>query len=458
VDPDVLLIVCDTARADAFAPWGGPVPTPTMARLAREGVVYDRAISPAPWTLPSHGSLFTGLLPTEHGIVGDRLAWSGSGPAGPAPLTRAFRGHWLPEAMAERGYRTFGVSCNPWIGPWGGFDRGFDTFADVLPRPAAAATAGRVRRLVGRIRSLARGGGHGGPAALSAVHEALRAPDPRPVFGFVNLMEVHSPYDPPRALHPAPFDPRLRYRQLLQMGRFRTRTDASYVAAVRSLYFAAAREEDRIVGAIVGAVAARDRPAIVVIVSDHGENLGDHGLWGHHSSMHETLLHVPLLIWGSHGELGPARIPGAISTAVLARWIPQAVDAPPLEPPTPSGGPVVSEYESAVGQFGSDLPPEVRRGGPALVRAPGVAIRIGDRKYVATSGGPASTVDLAADPSETGVRAEEDPRSAEGFGAEVERWRERRRAMEAGGSADAGSRIDADEEIAAHLRELGYLE
>jgi arylsulfatase A-like enzyme len=173
MQPDVLLIVCDTARVDAFAPWGGPVATPVISRLAAQGVRYVKAISAAPWTLPAHGSIFTGALPTEHGIVGDRLSWTAGGPSSPAALTRSFQGPWLPRTMSDRGYRTIGVSCNPWIGRWGGFDRGFTSFVDVMPRTASASTAGRVRRWAGRVRQMARGGGHGGDRALDSLRAEL---------------------------------------------------------------------------------------------------------------------------------------------------------------------------------------------------------------------------------------------------------------------------------------------
>src|SRR5689334_3932835 len=116
MQPDILVLMCDTARADAFAPWGGPHPTPAISKLAEQGFVYDNAITPAPWTLPAHASLFTGQLPTEHGLTGECLGWTPAGPSAPSAAVKTYTDPWLPEAMRDRGYRTVGVTCNPWVG------------------------------------------------------------------------------------------------------------------------------------------------------------------------------------------------------------------------------------------------------------------------------------------------------------------------------------------------------
>src|SRR5262249_23249122 len=99
MQPDLVLVICDTARADAFKPWGGPCPTPTMERLAREGVAYRNATTQAPWTLPSTASIMSGKLPTQHGIHNDCLDWSGDRPTTPATAVRGVTGEWLPETL-----------------------------------------------------------------------------------------------------------------------------------------------------------------------------------------------------------------------------------------------------------------------------------------------------------------------------------------------------------------------
>jgi arylsulfatase A-like enzyme len=156
MQPDVLVIICDTARADAFKPWNGPHPSPAMERLAREGMLYDQATSQAPWTLPSTASIFSGKLPTEHGISGDCFEWSEGKPSSPGGAVRGFQGDWLPESFQRRGYRTWGASCNVWISSWGGFDRGFDAFDWLhdkarLPRGKVGDVMRKARRMYGKI-------------------------------------------------------------------------------------------------------------------------------------------------------------------------------------------------------------------------------------------------------------------------------------------------------------------
>src|SRR5206468_12282692 len=90
----------------------------------------------------------------------------------------------------------------------------------------------------------------------------------------------------------------------------------------------------------------RGRPAVAVIVSDHGEHLGEHGLFGHHSSLHEILLHVPLLFWGRGVDVGSGSVEEPVSLTGLADRIVSIADGS-YEPLAPDG-PVVSEYESTL--------------------------------------------------------------------------------------------------------------
>jgi arylsulfatase A-like enzyme len=307
---------------------------------------------------------------------------------------------------------------------------------------------------------------HGGAEAAAATESWLLGEGDAPVFCFANLMEVHSPYDPPARFHPVlgrgagaaswVGSPRTAYYQFRQMGRFRTRTDARYVSTMRSLYFASARYEDVIVGRFVDAILRRGRPSVVVLVSDHGENLGDHGLWGHHSSLNETLLHVPLITWGPGVGLGEGRVEGPVSTRSLAEWMVAAADrgTRPIEPDV---GPVIAEYESAANQFGATLPAELGTGGrgmmPQLVSEPGIAVRTDREKYIAVRGGAEFLFDLAADPREERNLLEARPDAAERFRPFVGDWRERR-------EVQRQVELDevASEEIAAHLQDLGYID
>lgn len=114
--PDVVLIVVDTLRSDHVSSYGYPRRTsPHLDRLAAEGTLYERAQTTAPWTLPAHASLFTGLYPSSHQVYYGHLRLA----AGSQTLAGLLRAH---------GYRTAGFSANPWIGPLTGLDRGFERF------------------------------------------------------------------------------------------------------------------------------------------------------------------------------------------------------------------------------------------------------------------------------------------------------------------------------------------
>src|SRR5438874_8885315 len=136
--PNFLVVVLDTARADAFEPYGARHgATPTVAQLAREGTALSGVFATASWTLPSHASMFTGLMPRTLGL--------GQAPDGTAsgarPILESHRDRMLPEVLRRAGYATAGVSTNLWVADYGGFATGFDDFRVV--------DSGRQERLKG---------------------------------------------------------------------------------------------------------------------------------------------------------------------------------------------------------------------------------------------------------------------------------------------------------------------
>lgn len=459
--PDLLVLICDTARADAFSPWGSPLPSPSVETLCREGTMYEQGSSVAPWTLPSTVSMLSGQLPTEHGINGDCLAWTDGLPSAPAQALKAFSGPWLPEELRERGYRTWGVSCNRWVSGWGGFDRGFDEFVDARgwTRLAGFKPGRRIRKL----RRISGTVDRGGKEALAGFGRRLADAGPEPLFAFVNLMEVHAPYYPPPRFNPAlrrgtgSLSQRRRlFHYQRRQGRRRPPGDPGYGPAIRQLYQGAARYEDWLVGGFVAAVRDRGRPTALALVSDHGENLGEHGLFSHNSSLHQTLLRVPLALWGQGVDLAGGRVAGPVSLLGLAGWLRAAADgaASPME----GDGAVVGEYESTVHQLGL---PAVERAFrhvdpgavPPLVRHPGLAVRRGDLKYVATEDGTEALFDLADDPGEERDLMSARPDVAARFRGDLDEWRARRARQPRYLAGDV-----AEGEIAEHLRELGYID
>lgn len=159
--PSILLVVLDTLRADAVGVYGGPAgATPVLDALAREGLVYENAFAPSPWTLPSHTSLFTGLGPEDHGVgVHGRMVL----PEGAATLA----GH-----LAEAGYATASFAENALLAPGCGLHQGFDFGA---ARPAAMPLS--EFDLIGRTR------------------EWLEQDLDVPLFVFANFFGAHAPYE-----------------------------------------------------------------------------------------------------------------------------------------------------------------------------------------------------------------------------------------------------------------------
>jgi arylsulfatase A-like enzyme len=252
------------------------------------------------------------------------------------------------------------------------------------------------------------------------------------------------------------------YRQLRQSG-FHLRPDEPYLRTIRACYRAAARVTDRLAGAVLRAfLSDPSRPAVVVVLSDHGENLGEHGLFEHHSSLHETLLRVPLVAWGRGVDLaaGPSSEP--VSLVSIASWVEDVADGDVR----PIGGdrPVLAEYESS--RLHLQVPREFRalaaRSGPqalpALVLHPGLAVRVGTTKYVATGDGGEQLFDLSTDPGEEHDLLADSPGLAEPFRPAREGWLARIGGASGGAPEPVAMGEPAEGEIAAHLRRLGYID
>jgi len=464
--PDIVLLLCDTARADAFSPFGGRSHTPAMEQLAREGAAFTSAQSHAPWTLPSTATILSGRLPTEHGITADTFRWRDGKPTSPAQAVRAYDGPWLPDELKARGYRTWGASCNTWISEWGGFDRSFETFLDLrdrtrLPRGASGTMLRRARRLWGKVD-------RGGQQALEAFRGALAADDRRPLFAMVNLMECHAPYDPPRPYYPYSSVKRVSTRRLSggtnkarRYLSYNTRLDVppvEYVRTIRDLYFAAARYEDALLGRFVQAIRERGRPTVLAAVADHGEHLGEMGLFNHNSALTQILLHVPLVGWGQGVDIGSAGGDEPVGTQGLASWLRSLADGgrpTPLEPAEE----IVSEYESTLvhTDLALDIRARIESGDPTrvppMVFHPGMAARRGRWKYVAVQDGPDSLFDLSVDPEESNDVGGANPAVVTEMRSLKDGWLKRR---EVTPSYEAG--VQAEGDIEEHLRMLGYIE
>ena len=480
--PNVVLAVLDTTRADELLV---PERLPGVRDLTARGTTFRRAISAAPWTLPSHGSLFSGLLPVHHGLTGELAVADGRlRPVG--ARIRELAERWLPVRLQEAGYQTFGVSANPWITPRMGWDLGFDAFVETwqdvrsprwqtdtapkrrprtwwLPAPAARAARWTKRAseaMAGRKDS-------GATDALEAFSRWVRGRDrSRPYFAFFNFMEAHLPYLPPR-----PFGPASRVRRVRGAGlngrltndfvvRFnvgREELAPDELAFLASLY----REEIRYLDGRLADLAAEIETTgdtVLVVVGDHGEHLGEHHMLGHQASLADTLLHVPLLVVGPQEIVGRSERPEPVSTlrvpatlerlAGLVPWGPSLLDSADNDPALAWYESAYSEAagarELADGELATD--PEAQR----ILRWRGWAAHIGRYKLVARADGFRSLFDLDADPMETNDLSAGAPELLDVF-ADVALPFHRSDAPE---PEQATAEL---EEIERHLESLGYL-
>lgn len=354
------MLVLDTARADAFEPYGARAgASPVVAEMATTGDHAPLAYAPSSWTVPTHAAMFAGELPRALGLG----QAPGGTPAGVREVMRPLAPRLLPTVLREAGYTTVGASCNSWISPASGFDTGFDVFDHVpLPRAQDFDQPG-VR---GGLRWLWQGARAELDDGAEAVADRVRAwfdgwDGSSPFFWFVNLVECHSPYLPPRPWNDLSLVGRLRAAQ--DVTRYQTLeavwrhcatgepVPPDALARMRHLYAQAIASLDAWIGRLLELLDAHRvlDDTIVVVTSDHGENFGEGGLIGHAFSLDERLIRVPLVTRGldlPDGPYGLERLPATLADAI-------GLDAHPWRR---------SEDTAAVAQFD----PLVEPGAPRL--------------------------------------------------------------------------------------------
>ncbi len=383
--PNILLIVLDTQRADRLSCyWSAaerakrPLTSPNLDRLASEAVLFERAIAPAQWTIPSHASLFTGEYPSTHQTVQADVELSPSFPT-------------LAELLKLSGYSTVGFCNNPLVGILkNGLRRGFDTFYNyggALPtRPAEgnplpwplnqliAAYTQFWRKLSYPVQNafarsdwlfqlalhpwlvplwtrLANFKGNTA-ASIADVNRYLqqmarRQSDPsldrQPFFCFVNLMEPHLPYWPPEPFVQqfAPYFKSNRaardflrqyngqpYRWMAPLAEPLSPLQAQVLS---DIYDAEVAYQDHLLGSVFETLrqTGLERNTLVAVVADHGEGLGEHQFVGHAFVVYEELIRVPLLLrYPGHFPAGQ-RITTPVSTRRLFHTLLEAAGYSP---------------------------------------------------------------------------------------------------------------------------------
>ena len=275
VDGPIILISLDTLRADHLPAYGyRHVSTPALDALVADAVLFERAYSHAPQTLPSHASIFSGRLPFEHGVR-DNLGFT------VRPDERS-----LPRVLSERGFATAGIVSSYVLRAEVGIGDGFDLYDSQMPVASPEMSIAQMQR-----------DGADSLAVADRWLDSLRSPR---LFLFLHLYEPHKPYTPPsRFSQYAPYDGEIAYA-------------------------------DEIVGRLLDSLRARGlyESATIIVLSDHGEGLGDHGEQEHGIFVYDESIRVPLIIKLPGGLAGGRRVSQPVQHIDLLPTILDLVDAP----------------------------------------------------------------------------------------------------------------------------------
>ncbi|MFC7142146.1 sulfatase [Halosimplex aquaticum] len=481
--PNVVVVVADTTRVDDA--YDSQV-APTLTELASTGTRATRAFSAAPWTLPSHASLLTGVPPSSHGAHADHERLDDRHPM-------------LSELFRDAGYETVCVSNNTWLSAESGFDRGFDEFrqmwqlvqsenalselVDVTEESRARLVARKLfagNPLVNTANALYRrfvrdrsdDGAERSTAWIADWLDDRSREDP--FFLLVNYLEPHLDYEPPRRTTEPHLPDDATYEEAMDVPQepwdFLAGTlDLSDrdLRLLRDLYRGEITYFDEQLAALKDALVAAGEweDTILVVTADHGENIGDHGLMDHQYCLYDTLVHVPLVVTGG-AFTGRSDLDDLVSLMDLPPTLLDAagIDAPAAregfhgssfhpDADAPAREFVVSEYMApqpsmeALERHIGEVPEHVRQYDRSLR-----AIRTEGDKLIRGSDGSERCYDLESDPGETTDVSEHRADTVTELGDALDEWLE---TVDAAGDRES---VTIGDERKARLEQLGYLQ
>lgn len=311
--PNVLIYLVDCLRADHLGVYGYHRPTsPRIDAFAAGATLFLDAQAASSWTRPTVASIFTGLMPGEHGVQAPEDAL-------------AHEVDTLAEQLRAAGYQTAGIFTNGNVAQQFGMGQGFDTYLHLeeeLSRPTH----------------------HVGADELGArAREWLDGRDPeRPFLLYLHATDPHGPYVPPAPFSsrfaPGVDDPRLRTLEFLEdLSQARVPDPAQYRKPLIDLYDAEVAFTDEHFGRLLDDLAERRLldGTVVVLVADHGEEFFDHGWWEHGKTLFVEQLHVPLVIRFPGGAGAGARVESPVHQVDL---LPTLLAAAGVRPRGPVAG------------------------------------------------------------------------------------------------------------------------
>lgn len=452
--PNVLVVMWDTVRADRMSLYGHDrQTTPQLDAFARTATVFEQAIAPGTWTLPTHATMLTGRYPTTHGAR-----------AGYRWLDHHH--DTLPELLGAQGYDTFWFSANLVAGPMTNLTQGVQTLHTTYPRKGARGPWVEAAKRATRAKLLADDASNElGPAfagitddhwpkaafkdAAPVIHRGFtewldaRPRPERPWFAYLNLMEAHTPRVPSEQARRRILDDdtlalglrtdvSLRAENEFMIGK-RSYSEAE-LEAIRGVYDAALLDLDDATGTLMDDLQARGilDDTLVIVLSDHGEHLGEHGRFEHRWSIHQELLHVPLVIRYPGGS-PVGRVADRVSTAAVFSTVLDVVgiDAPPGTQTSSLRGrstPDEHVFAQLLDPYASQLENVREVYGEAvdysgLLRTYCAAFG-GPHKLVHASDGTRQLFDLSADPGEWADLAQERPEVVQRLMRALASWEE----------------------------------
>jgi len=398
----VVLVTLDTTRSDRLGAYGGTaVPTPNLDRVAREGALFETAVSQVPLTLPSHASLMTGRYPASLGVRHNGIYRL------PEDVTT------LAERLAEEGFETAGFVSSFVLNRGFGVEQGFERFDDV----PVDRFQGNRDQLFEAERSA--------DDVNEQVFRWLEERDPdRRFFLWVHYYDPHDPYDPPeregRRLHGTGYD-----------------REISYV--------------DSCFGDLVDRLGEADLldSTIVVVAGDHGESLGDHGESTHGVFIYEASTRVPLLVRAPGLVPAGRRVAGPVELVAVAATILDLLGLDPLpEGQGPSLRPRIEGDDD-----GHDATAHAETYMPRLDYGWSELTMVRDGRFKLIQAPTPELYDLRDDPGETLNLFQEDTERGERLAASLASWA--KTIEDASAESQASRTLSAEEQ--ERLRSLGYL-
>jgi len=306
--PDVILVTLDTTRADHLGVYGYERETsPELDAFALDSVTYERAWASGAWTLPTHASMITGRWVTNHGA---HFAVKGS----TVSLSEVLEGDFftkhnasrlpedevtLAELLNERGYATAAFGGGPWLAPPFGLTQGYE-LADTEVRSVAGRSAEELTN--------------------NMIEWLESVPNDQPLHALINYFDPHPPYDPPPGFDDFP-GARIPLREeqdaiFINAGR---RLSKRQRTAVVDRYDGEIRYMDHHLGRLLDALRrlGRFEQSVIIIVGDHGELLGEHGVMGHGRWLYEGVIRIPLVVHYPDGKRAGTREQAPVSQVDL---------------------------------------------------------------------------------------------------------------------------------------------